>query len=210
MYSTYLFDWDGSLADTLSIWLEIHQEIFQHFGLTFTDKKVFEKILADVNFEKDIGVKDPEFVADKYAEAYKRIEREAKLRPEAGEVINQLHAAGKNLAIVTSSNLTPVKAVLDKSGIADKVVLITAEDTKLHKPNPAPLIKALEKLGVDKDGAVMVGDTYFDVNAGKALGIDTILYHHPGFHDQYYDLADQVRENPPTHIVANLLDILKL
>jgi HAD superfamily hydrolase (TIGR01662 family) len=211
MYSTYLFDWDGSLANTLEVWLRIHRDIFQHFGLEFNDKKVYEKILADVNFEKDIGVNDPQFIADKYAEAYRLIDEGVELNEGAIELLTQLRAAGKKLAIVTGSNRPPVERVLEKCHMLDVLyVIISVEDTKLHKPNPQPLIKALEKMGVTKEGAVMVGDTYFDMNAGKALGIDTILYHHPGFHDEYYDLADQVRENPPTHIVANLLDILKL
>jgi len=211
MYSTYLFDWDGSLANTLPTWLRIHQEIFHHFGLEFNDKKVYEKILADVNFEKDIGVKDPQFIADKYAEAYAEIEANVELNVGAEELIRHLHAAGKKIAIVTGSNRPPVKKVLKRCRVEGMIdVLICAEDTKLHKPNPEPLLKALHKLGVTKKGAVMVGDTYFDMNAGKALGIDTILYHHPGFHDKYYDLAEQVQQNPPTHVVANLLDILKL
>ena len=42
-------------------------------------------------------------------------------------------------------------------------VIVTADDTTKHKPDPEPLNIALEKLGAAPENSVMVGDTMFDI-----------------------------------------------
>ena len=53
-------------------------------------------------------------------------------------------------------------------------VTVAAEDTERHKPNPEPLLLALDRLGTAGDDAVYVGDSPFDVRAAKAAGIGSI------------------------------------
>ena len=48
------------------------------------------------------------------------------------------------------------------------------EDTDLHKPNPEPLLLALQKLGVSADSCVYIGDAVVDVLAAKAAGMASI------------------------------------
>ncbi len=210
MYKAYLFDWDGCLADTLAIWLHTHEQIFSHFGIPFPEHRDFEQVLADLNFEKGVQARDPKYVAEMYAKCDREISQHADLNPGAAELIKDLKAKGKKIAIVTSSPRQQVETMLKRQQLLDDCnVLVCAEDTTKHKPHPEPLIKALEILQVDKSDAVMIGDTYYDINAAKALGMDCVLYHSP-MHDKFYDLTEEVKQNPPTHVVANLVDILKL
>ncbi|HET7801160.1 MAG TPA: HAD hydrolase-like protein, partial [Humibacillus xanthopallidus] len=48
------------------------------------------------------------------------------------------------------------------------------EDTERHKPDPTPLLLALERMGRSSNAAVYVGDAVVDVLAGKAAGMDTL------------------------------------
>ncbi|MEY4226112.1 MAG: hypothetical protein RL190_869, partial [Actinomycetota bacterium] len=50
-------------------------------------------------------------------------------------------------------------------------VVITTEDTPVHKPHPAPLLAALERLDGTPADAVYVGDSPFDLQAARAAGI---------------------------------------
>src|SRR5688572_11556581 len=116
MYSTYLFDFDGCLVDSLEICMRYYREIYAHFGLELKDKVDTEKLLADINFMSQLEAQDPEFVARKDAECDAEITGTAQLNPGALELINTLKAEGKKLAIVSSSVRQPVEAVLKRVG----------------------------------------------------------------------------------------------
>lgn len=79
------------------------------------------------------------------------------------------------IAIVTSNVREAVELVEDELGIrrlADAVV--TASEGHRPKPDPEPVIAALELLGTPEDGGVMIGDSPYDVSAGRAAGLDTV------------------------------------
>jgi pyrophosphatase PpaX len=64
---------------------------------------------------------------------------------------------------------------MDILGISEHVdVLVAMEDTERHKPDPTPLLLALDRMGRGWGGAVYVGDAVVDVLAGKAAGMDTV------------------------------------
>jgi pyrophosphatase PpaX len=70
-------------------------------------------------------------------------------------------------------------------------VVVTADDTLRHKPNPDPVLHALEVLGAGVEGACYVGDAPFDMQAGGAAGVITIAVTW-GF----FSRADLAAENP--------------
>ena len=49
-------------------------------------------------------------------------------------------------------------------------VFIASEHTLHHKPNPDPLLKALDLLNIDPTAAILVGDSPYDILAGKNAG----------------------------------------
>ena len=64
---------------------------------------------------------------------------------------------------------------MDILGISQHVdVLVAMEDTDRHKPDPTPLLLALQRMGRSSNAAVYVGDAVVDVLAGKAAGMDTL------------------------------------
>jgi phosphoglycolate phosphatase-like HAD superfamily hydrolase len=50
-------------------------------------------------------------------------------------------------------------------------LLIAREDTVRFKPDPEPLLRALNAFGVAPENAVMVGDLWPDIAAGRACGV---------------------------------------
>ncbi|MDI6801462.1 MAG: HAD-IA family hydrolase [Thermodesulfovibrionales bacterium] len=64
---------------------------------------------------------------------------------------------------------------LDELGILEYLDLVVGSDTMAErKPSPVPLQYAMEKLGAAPDETVIVGDSNFDIEAGKAAGIKTV------------------------------------
>ena len=53
-------------------------------------------------------------------------------------------------------------------------VVVTADDTPVHKPDPLPVITGAEALGVSPHRAVYVGDSPMDIEAGNGAGAFTV------------------------------------
>jgi pyrophosphatase PpaX len=92
------------------------------------------------------------------------------------EVLAALRAAGRRLGIVTSKSHRTVELAWDVLPALRAFfdVVIAAEDTAHHKPHPEPVLLALDRLGGAADGACYVGDSPFDLRAGRAADVATI------------------------------------
>jgi pyrophosphatase PpaX len=98
------------------------------------------------------------------------------LRPYPGvtELLAGLRGQGRRLGVVTSKRRETARQGLELLGLGEFDVLVGFEDTEAHKPGPEPLLLALELLGAGPEQAVYVGDTAWDVRAGRAAGLATI------------------------------------
>ena len=86
-----------------------------------------------------------------------------------------LSAQGRKLGIVTAKGRATVDlafAVIPLEQHFDAVV--TADMTERHKPDPEPVLKALELLGSEPADAAFVGDSPYDIEAGRAAGVFTV------------------------------------
>jgi pyrophosphatase PpaX len=91
------------------------------------------------------------------------------------DLLATLSAQGRTLGVVTAKRRKTVDlsfAVLPLERYFDAIV--TTDMTERHKPHPEPVLKALELLDADPAGAAFVGDSPFDVAAGKAAGVFTV------------------------------------
>ncbi|HYM64001.1 MAG TPA: HAD-IA family hydrolase, partial [Gaiellaceae bacterium] len=91
------------------------------------------------------------------------------------EVLEHLHAEGRKLGIVTAKRRQTVDLAFEQLGIECYFdVVVTTDDTELHKPHPEPVLRALELVDATPAEAAFVGDSPFDIQAGKAAGVFTI------------------------------------
>jgi phosphoglycolate phosphatase len=78
------------------------------------------------------------------------------------------------LAVVTNKPERFSRQILDALGIGCRFRLVLGGDSLcLRKPDPAPLLEAMDRCGADPGESVMVGDSPVDVQAGKAAGAMT-------------------------------------
>jgi pyrophosphatase PpaX len=95
--------------------------------------------------------------------------------PGVPEVLDLLSARGVRMAVVTSKLEPSARRSLDFLGLTRHFELVVGlEATGRHKPDPAPVLHALERLGARPDEAVFVGDSPHDVLAGNAAGVATV------------------------------------
>jgi pyrophosphatase PpaX len=118
------------------------------------------------------------------------------------ETVGTLRAAGHPLAIVTSKTARLAVRGLDNVGLGSDFDLIVGCDTcDLHKPDPGPVLFALDKLGYEADEAVFVGDSIFDIQAGNAAGVTTIAALWGPF------TREHLAASNPTHFLDRISDL---
>lgn len=92
--------------------------------------------------------------------------------PGVPEALDALAAAGWRLGVCTNKPTGLAAGLLDALGLAPRFGSVVGGDaTPERKPHPAPLLLALERLGVPTTAAVFVGDSETDVLTARAAGV---------------------------------------
>jgi len=109
------------------------------------------------------------------AEYYRRhLHDETTLYPGVHDGLQQLHAAGYRIALISNKPLAACRDILAHFGIASWFALILGGgDTQHMKPHPEPLTTALARLGARPSESWMIGDHKADLEAGRRAGVRT-------------------------------------
>jgi pyrophosphatase PpaX len=81
--------------------------------------------------------------------------------------------------------------------------VVGGDETERHKPDPAPLLLALDRLSAHPDEAAYVGDAPFDVKAAKAAGVHAIGVTWGGIHAR-----ERLEAEQPDALVDNAEELL--
>ncbi len=173
-----LFDLDGTLTDTFELWYKsVSGLVKKHTGKTLTRKEYENKYWgADSRTKiRALITEEPERVEELYEELQAILHENlplVKLFPGVLETVKELSRDNK-LAVLSNTAMGFVRAQLSRMGILEYFSVIIA-DAK-PKPDPDGLLRACRELGTELDDAVFVGDSRFDIKAGKNAGIRTVI-----------------------------------
>jgi len=211
-YQYLLFDWDGTLAQTLQTHLKALKDTFSEYEIFPTDFEVTKKVFGDWSGPLKLGVNQADL--DVFISKYlKRVNKEvikAPLYPGVKEMIKNLSEQGKSLALVTTSATQLVEPALEITGMKELFpVILAAEDVTNHKPAAEIIEKALLQLGGTKEEAIIIGDSKSDLGAALNAGIDSVFFS-PSEHDVFYSKEHLVKEYSPTFVINNHLELLNL
>lgn len=192
-YKTYIFDLDGTLLSTLAdlaastnYALRTHHmpersldEVRRFVGNGV--KKLMERAIPD-------GLNNPLF-EDTFA-TFRQHYMQHNLdttQPYPGimQLLEQLKAEGKNIAVVSNKFYAATRELCRHFfGDLAPVAIGEREDIR-KKPAPDTVIEALRELGVDKEGAVYIGDSDVDIMTAKNSGMPcvSVLW---GFRDKEF------------------------
>lgn len=203
---TVLFDLDGTIIDTNEL---IIQSFFHALHgaapLPLTREQIIPLMgspLAE-QLQQLSGREDVTELEHRYRDFnMENHDRLARPFPNAGEVIRRLHEQGVRMGIVTTKIRKTTGMGLQLLGIEDLMeAVVTVEDVEFPKPDPQPVVKALEIMESDPRTALMVGDSHYDIMAANRAGVISagVSWSLKG--------ADFLRQYDPRHI---LLDIREL
>lgn len=211
-YETYIFDLDGTITDTMAVWLDILRASFIHFGITPSDDKTLAFYSHDWTQLKHVGFPEEKF--DQLAQfiyklANKRLP-EAEFHNGAYEVLETLKNKGKRLAVYSSLDKAIFEPAMQYRNLYPLVdAALAGTDITHRKPHPEGILKVLDVLNISSDlykTVVYVGDKDTDIQAAHSARIASILYY-PIAHSLFYNFSDLKKYNP-THIITDWQELL--
>ena len=208
-YQYILLDWDGNLAKTLHVWIEVYRIILNREGFYPGDEEIAHSFGGLTGYLVGLGFKDPDPFYEQADQLAKKMLPNVELYPDALEVLAYLKDKNKKTALVTTSKRTYIEHLLDRYEMHRLFdVVITHDDVTEHKPNPESLNKALVELGGNKDEAIMIGDSQSDLGAAVNAGVDSVLFYPPE-HEKFYNL-ELLKQHKPTYIVDDFRKVIKI
>jgi pyrophosphatase PpaX len=207
-YKCFLFDWDGSLANTLPIWFAGYKKIFAKHGIEVDNEVIAREVLGDWEGPRRLGiVNEEEFFMELENEVMEQLNA-AKLNPDVYETLTLIKQSGGKIGVVTASKKRWVKGALRNNGLRDLVdVFLGKEDVLYVKPDPESLLKAMNLMGAKKEETVMVGDSQKDILAAKRAGVESCLYF-PKKYEEFYDAKFQ-RSLGATKVIEDFKELEK-
>lgn len=177
MFKNIIFDFDGTLANTVSSTLDAFRQTFNEFGI-FYDETKFNKrlfITPRAEYDKIVNETIPADIYDSVFDRYRKLRNE-NFRTEAyvylgiENLLKRLKFNEHNLFIATNSS---------RSSFSEKLAILFNEidfnDFRASQGTKPEMVEDLIKThNLDKSKTVIVGDGAGDINAGKLVGIKTI------------------------------------
>ena len=169
--TAYLFDLDGTLADSLPIILQSSHLALAELGRSVSDAQIVSLIgvaLVEAG-ELLLGPGQGERYRECYQKHFTTLDT-GSLCAFVGweDLLKRLEALGGKLACVTSKRRTAAEATLAQIGLEPYFpVVVCAENTERHKPHPEPALIALQLLKAQGEKAVFIGDSVFDIGCAK-------------------------------------------
>lgn len=179
-FQAYLFDCDGTVADSMPLHLVAWQTALAEFDCSFTAEQFYgwgglpaEVVIEKLNSEQGLHMIAP-VVAERKEELYYEMLPQLQAVPEVLEHL--LAAQGKvRTAIVSGSTVESVKASLGTLGLTDKFdILVCAGDYAHGKPNPEPFLLAAERLGIAPERCLVFEDAEPGIVAATAAGMKSV------------------------------------
>jgi len=99
-----------------------------------------------------------------------------RLMPGTRETLAHFHMSGMAMGVVSNKPQVASREILLHFGLTDALGAIVGGDAvSQKKPAPDALLLALERLRIDVENALMVGDSAADVGAARAAGMPVVL-----------------------------------
>ena len=206
-YQLYLFDFDGTLFNTMPALRMVFKNSYKEYGIDVTDEEciTFSREPLPESYKRKGGDMSKFWDFVKVINYWLNGKESAELTELYDDTIpfhDYVREHRINVGIVTSNNIPHVKDIYQTKGIdcSNFVIFVGNQEAQTPKPDPYPILKALEMLNYQGDlmEVVYIGDAINDCIAAERAGIDCYLLDR---HNEF--------EGEPYKIIHSLMDLFK-
>lgn len=210
-YTTYLFDFDYTLADSSCGIVTCFRNVLNRHEYTApTDddiKRTIGKTLEE-SFSILTGVTDEQqlaaFKKEYGKEADTHMTVNTRLFLETKSVLMALKDGGARIGIISTKYRFRIKELLDRHFPENFMdIIVGGEDVKTHKPSPEGLLFAMKQLHATKAETLYIGDSTVDAETARAAGVDFAGVTHG------MTTAEELSQYPHTKIMSTLEELLE-
>jgi HAD superfamily hydrolase (TIGR01509 family) len=176
----YILDIDGTLLDSSPIHLRSWQEALTKFDIHRTDQEIVAEFGKPTWKIAEILLKngDPHqaiAIAKEKTNRFIALIPKIPLFPRVQDVLQRIYEQGGKI-FFASSNFNRVIEIMTKIYHWDRIGIgyLGTDDIQHAKPHPEMILKAMHYLHLPPEKCVMIGDSIFDIEAGKSAGIYTV------------------------------------
>lgn len=189
-YRLLIFDWDGTLMDSLGRIVGCMQEAGRDIGLgTLAEEDVRDIIGLGLpeainKLCPELDAQQAEALRQRYAHHFVHADMPPALfYPGVDLLMPELASRhGLGLAVATGKSRRGLERMFDQTESRGWFLASRTADETRSKPHPLMLEELLAELAVPVSEAVMIGDTEYDLEMARALGMDRVAVSY-GVHD---------------------------
>ncbi|WP_205169924.1 HAD family hydrolase [Bacillus pakistanensis] len=177
-----IFDFDGLIIDTESLWFEVFRDITLEYGgeLTLTDYSSTIGTTSESLYQHIEKITNEKYNQDEFEmktnERYDLKKGELILREGVLDYIETASNNGLKMALATSSSRKWVEGFLTKFKLIQYFdVIRTKDDVKKVKPDPELYLQATKALGVDSSEVIVFEDSKNGLTAALAAGLACVM-----------------------------------
>jgi phosphoglycolate phosphatase len=179
-YDLVVFDWDGTLMDSTALIARSLRAACRDVGAPVPSEREALYVIG-LNMAATFELVAPTLdeaqraaLAERYRHHFLAGEQDSALFEGVPEMLDDLQARGRRLAVATGKARRGLERVLDLTGMRHRFEATRCADEGFAKPHPGMLLMLLEITGVEPSRALMVGDTTHDLELAANAGVDAV------------------------------------
>jgi len=180
-FDLIIFDWDGTLVDSIDWIVECIQSAAEHYDCPVPHTQAAKDIIG-LSLENAIDTLFPQIdsetrsnISAHYGQRFfSRQIGPNDLFPGVADMLQELKSQGYHLAVATGKKSTGLAKAIEGTGIAEFFCTTRCADQTASKPNPLMIDEIVMELGVSKQRTVMVGDSVHDLQMALNAQVPSI------------------------------------
>src|SRR5215210_7891629 len=172
-----LFDIDGTLLDTNYFHTVSWWQALREAGEDIAMARIHPLIgMGSDQLLRDLLGEEREGLSDVHAKYYKPYKKDLHAFPKAADLLAAVAARDVQVVLATSSKEEDLDQLLDALAVEDDVIseIVHGDMVGSSKPAPDIFAVAMERLDLDSERTMVVGDTRWDIEAAGKCGLDVV------------------------------------
>lgn len=201
-----IFDFDGTLADTLEVIVKITNDLAEEFGYPPSNQEDLVKIRHlgawQVIQRSGVSVFKLPLLIRKLQEKLSQEIENIKLFPEMQKTLDKLKAGGHTLGIVTSNSGENVNKFLAAHQMQDIFDFVASSTTLFGKHRT--LKRIIEEYNLEPENTIYIGDETRDIEAAHKIGIEVIAV------SWGFNSVEVLTSHAPEYLIHSPLDLIEI